>query len=83
MANFGQQGDANLSCVASTRTQRASEEWKPKPIAGVVEFGRSAARLCDLFDKSYAANVVTNATRGRYFEPGAGRRVYVAMRVGR
>ena len=37
----------------------------------------------NLFDKSYAANVVTNATRGRYFEPGAGRRVYVAVRVGR
>ena len=50
MANFGQQGDANLSCVTSTRTQRTSEEWKPKSIAGVVEFGRRAARLCDLFE---------------------------------
>ncbi len=37
----------------------------------------------NLFDRTYAANVVTNATRGRFFEPGAGRRVYVAVRVGR
>lgn len=34
------------------------------------------------FDRTYAANVVTNASRGRYFEPGAGRRVYVALSVG-
>jgi iron complex outermembrane receptor protein len=33
------------------------------------------------FDRTYAANVVTNATRGRFFEPGAGRRVYVALSV--
>lgn len=37
----------------------------------------------NVFDRHYAANVVTNATRGRFFEPGAGRRVYVSMRVGR
>jgi len=37
----------------------------------------------NLFGRHYAANIVTNATRGRYFEPGAGRRVYVAVRVGR
>ncbi|MEP7380918.1 MAG: TonB-dependent receptor [Gemmatimonadota bacterium] len=37
----------------------------------------------NLFDRSYAANVVANATRGRFFEPGAGRRVYVSLRVGR
>lgn len=34
----------------------------------------------NMFDRHYAANIVTNATRGRYFEPGAGRRVYVAVR---
>jgi iron complex outermembrane receptor protein len=33
------------------------------------------------FDRTYAANVVANATRGRFFEPGAGRRVYVAVAV--
>ncbi len=37
----------------------------------------------NLFDRTYAANIVTNATRGRFFEPGAGRRVYVSLRVGR
>lgn len=33
------------------------------------------------FDRTHAANVVTNASRGRFFEPGAGRRVYVAVTV--
>ncbi|MBK7832013.1 MAG: TonB-dependent receptor [Gemmatimonadetes bacterium] len=37
----------------------------------------------NMFDRHYAANVVTNATRGRFFEPGAGRRVYVSVRVGK
>jgi len=37
----------------------------------------------NLFDRHYAANVVTNATRGRFFEPGAGRRAYVSVRIGR
>lgn len=37
----------------------------------------------NLFDRHYAANIVTNATRGRFFEPGAGRRAYVSVRVGR
>lgn len=36
----------------------------------------------NVFDRTYSANVVSNATRGRYFEPGAGRRVYVAVTVG-
>ena len=31
------------------------------------------------FDRTWVANVVANATRGRFFEPGAGRRVYVAF----
>jgi iron complex outermembrane receptor protein len=33
------------------------------------------------FDRHYSANIVTNATRGRFYEPGAGRRVYVAVSV--
>ena len=37
--------------------------------------------LENVFGRTYAANVVTNATRGRFFEPGAGRRVYVALSV--
>lgn len=35
----------------------------------------------NLFARTYSANVVTNATRGRFFEPGAGRRLYVALAV--
>ncbi|MEO6446112.1 MAG: TonB-dependent receptor [Gemmatimonadaceae bacterium] len=37
----------------------------------------------NMFDRTYASNVVANASRGRFYEPGAGRRVYVALRVGR
>jgi iron complex outermembrane receptor protein len=37
----------------------------------------------NLFDRYYAANVVANASRGRFFEPGAGRRAYVSVRAGR
>lgn len=37
--------------------------------------------LENIFGRTYSANVVTNATRGRFFEPGAGRRVYVALSV--
>lgn len=33
----------------------------------------------NVFDRTYVANIVTNATRGRFFEPGAGRRAYVAL----
>ena len=36
----------------------------------------------NLFGRTYVGNVVTNATRGRYFEPGAGRRVYVGLSGG-
>lgn len=36
----------------------------------------------NVFDRTYASAVVINATRGRYFEPGVGRRLFVAVRVG-
>lgn len=36
----------------------------------------------NLFDRTYAANVVVNASGGRFFEPGPGRTLYVAMRIG-
>jgi iron complex outermembrane receptor protein len=35
----------------------------------------------NVFDETYAANVVTNAAAGRFFEPGPGRTVYVAIRL--
>jgi iron complex outermembrane recepter protein len=33
----------------------------------------------NVFDRRYAANVVTNAGRGRFFEPGAGRTFYLGV----
>jgi iron complex outermembrane receptor protein len=35
----------------------------------------------NLLDETYAANVVVNATGGRYFEPGPGRVFYVGLRL--
>lgn len=36
----------------------------------------------NLFDRTYASNVVVNASGGRFYEPGPGRTVYVALRMG-
>lgn len=36
----------------------------------------------NVFDRTYASAVVINATRNRYYEPGVGRRVFVALRAG-
>lgn len=36
----------------------------------------------NVFDCTYASAVVINATRGRYFEPGVGQRLFVALRIG-
>jgi iron complex outermembrane recepter protein len=36
----------------------------------------------NVFDKTYAANVVVNAAAGRYFEPGAGRTFWFGVRMG-
>jgi iron complex outermembrane recepter protein len=35
----------------------------------------------NLFDRRYASSVVTNATRGRYYEPGMGRNAYLGVRL--
>jgi iron complex outermembrane receptor protein len=35
----------------------------------------------NLLDRHYAANVVANASRGRYYEPGAPRTVYLGLRL--
>ena len=37
----------------------------------------------NLFDRRYAASLVVNATRGRYFEPGLPRRLTAVIRVAR
>ncbi len=36
----------------------------------------------NIFDETYASNVVVNATGGRFFEPGPGRTFYVGVRMG-
>jgi len=36
----------------------------------------------NVFNRTFASAVVINATRGRYFEPGVGQRLFVALRVG-
>jgi iron complex outermembrane receptor protein len=36
----------------------------------------------NIFDKTYASNVVVNAARGRFYEPGAGRTYYLSIRMG-
>ncbi len=36
----------------------------------------------NIFDETYASNVVVNAAGGRYYEPGPGRTYYVGVRMG-
>ena len=36
----------------------------------------------NVFDRVYTSSVVANATRGRFFEPGVGRRIFVGLRTG-
>jgi iron complex outermembrane receptor protein len=36
----------------------------------------------NIFDRTYAANVVVNAAGGRYYEPGAGRTFWFGVRLG-
>lgn len=36
----------------------------------------------NIFDRTYASNVVVNAAGGRFFEPGPGRTYYVGLRMG-
>ena len=50
----------------------ANTGWAFEPTFGVD----------NVFGRTYASAVVINATRSRYFEPGVGRRVFVALRAG-
>jgi iron complex outermembrane recepter protein len=45
--------------------------------AKVLLFGR----IDNLFDKRYAGSVIVNDTNGRFFEPAAGRRLFVGART--
>ena len=54
--------------VAFRTTTRLSVE----PVVGID----------NIFDETYASNVVVNAAAGRYYEPGPGRTFYVGIRMG-
>lgn len=78
--------------AARTAADDANANYAPGWVLWNARAGLTAMRaygvepvigIDNLFDRHYAANIVTNATRGRFFEPGAGRRVYVSVRVGR
>lgn len=57
-----------------------------------IRAGRAAANnrfaleptfgIDNVFDRTYASSVVVNATRGRYYEPGVGQRIFVGLRAG-
>jgi iron complex outermembrane receptor protein len=51
---------------------RASTPLALEPIVGVE----------NVFDRTWASNVVVNAAGGRYYEPGPGRTFYVGVRMG-
>ncbi|MBL8959632.1 MAG: TonB-dependent receptor [Gemmatimonadetes bacterium] len=66
----------------------ANATWAPGWVVWNARAGLTGAALRgvepvigieNLFDRTYVANVVTNATRGRFYEPGAGRRVYLGL----
>ncbi|MBV6522562.1 MAG: Vitamin B12 transporter BtuB [Gemmatimonadaceae bacterium] len=40
-----------------------------------------SAGIDNAFDRHYAANIVTNAARSRYFEPGTGRLFWIGLRL--
>jgi len=78
--------------AARTAADDANANYAPGWVLWNARTGLTALRangvepvigIDNILDRRYAANIVTNATRGRFFEPGAGRRVYVALRVGR
>ena len=51
---------------------RPSTRLSIEPVVGVE----------NVFDKTWASNVVVNANAGRYYEPGPGRTFYVGIRMG-
>jgi iron complex outermembrane receptor protein len=51
---------------------RVPTRFSMEPVVGVE----------NIFDKTWASNVVVNAAGGRYYEPGPGRTYYVGLRMG-
>ncbi len=68
----------------------ANVNWAPGWVVWNARAGLSGASMRgiepvigveNMFDRTYVANVVTNATRGRFFETGAGRRAYAGLSI--
>ncbi|MEP6765357.1 MAG: TonB-dependent receptor [Gemmatimonadaceae bacterium] len=51
------------------------------PVAGRLMLEPTVG-IDNVFDRVYSSSIVANATRGRFFEPGVGRRVFVGLRMG-
>jgi iron complex outermembrane receptor protein len=70
--------NANTSWAESYQLLNARVAFRPstrlalEPVVGVD----------NIFDKTYASNVVVNAAGGRFYEPGPGRTFYVGVRMG-
>jgi iron complex outermembrane receptor protein len=85
-------GFATLEMQQASRAAAddANITWAPGWVVWNTRLGLTGASMRgiepvvgveNLFDRTYVANVVTNATRGRFFEPGSGRRVYVGLGI--
>ncbi len=62
---------ANAYTVVNARLALELTRLGAQPVIGID----------NIFDRTYAANVVSNASNGRFFEPGPGRTVWVGLRV--
>ncbi|MEP6779387.1 MAG: TonB-dependent receptor [Gemmatimonadaceae bacterium] len=51
------------------------------PVAGRLMLEPTVG-IDNMFDRVYTSSIVANATRGRFFEPGVGRRLFVGLRMG-
>jgi iron complex outermembrane recepter protein len=70
--------NANTAWADAYDIVNARLAWRPS-IALAVE---PVVGVDNIFDKTWASNVVVNAAGGRYYEPGPGRTFYVGLRMG-
>ena len=73
--------DANAAWSPGYTLVDISGGVAPRALSGVV-IG-AAISLANVFDRRYDTSVVPNAARGRFFEPGPGRTLTVAIEVAR
>ena len=77
-------GSAFLDDANSGRAQ--GYEVMNARIGGRIEIGPAAVvpalAVSNVFDRTYAGSIVTNAAAGRYYEPAPGRTVYFGLSLG-